>query len=84
MTIEVLRSFFGWCTVINFGVLLLSTIVLVGGKNTIAKIHANMMGMEESAVHASYFQFLAQYKIIALSLNLAPYIALRLLTSVPT
>ncbi len=84
MSLETLTAFFGWCTVVNFGVLLLSTIALAVGRDSVAKIHAKMFALEEAALKPIYFQYLAHYKIIALALNLAPYVALKLLASTAT
>ena len=84
MTIEILTAFFGWCTVINIGVLLVSTIAIFAGRKSITKIHASMFGLEEATLAPAYFQYLAQYKIVTLSLNLAPYVALKIIASTVT
>ncbi len=84
MSIETLTTFFGWCTVINSSVLLISSLTIVFGRNSIVKLHANMFGLEESTLAPAYFQYLAQYKIVTLTMNLAPYIALKILASTAT
>lgn len=84
MTLETTTAFFGWCTVINAAILLFSTVMLAGGRNWSSKIHANMFGLEASAIRAAYFQYLAQYKIATITLNLTPYLALKLMASTAT
>ena len=79
MTIETLTAFFGWCTLINSGILAFSTVALFIGRKSIPKIHASMFGLQESTLAPAYFQYLAQFKIITITLNLAPYIALKIL-----
>ena len=79
MPIETVTAFFGWCTVINIGVLSVSTIAIIVGGKSIRKLHATLFGLEESALAPAYFQYLAQYKIVTLTLNLTPYLALKIL-----
>jgi len=79
ITIETLTEFLGWCTVINFGVLIFSSIALVVVREPITRIHAKMFGMKESGLSTVYFQYLGNYKIAILVLNLVPYIALKLM-----
>ena len=81
MSLETVTTFFGWCTVINAGILLLSTVVLTAGRNWCSQIHANLFGVEASAVRIAYFQYLAQYKIAAITLSLTPYLALKLIAA---
>ena len=81
MTIATLTEFFGWCSVINLCILLTSTVAIYAGRNAIPKIHARMFGLDESTLSAAYFQYLAQYKIVTLTMNVAPYVALKLIAS---
>ena len=43
ITIEALREFFGWCSVINIGLLILSVIFVVSLRGPISCIHAKMI-----------------------------------------
>ena len=79
ITIEMLTEFLGWCTVINFCVLIFSSIALVMVREPITKVHAKMFGIHESGLSTVYFQYLGNYKIAILVLNLVPYIALKLM-----
>lgn len=81
MTIETLTAFFGWCTVLNMAVLTASTCVLMLGRKPVAKLHASLTGVDEAALPGAYFQYLAQYKIVTLTLNLVPYVALKIMAS---
>ena len=75
-SLETLRAFFGWCAVINGGMLALASLVLMAMRGTISSIHARMSGLDETDLARAYFQYLAHYKIAFLVLNLVPYIAL--------
>jgi hypothetical protein len=74
-SIESLRALLGWCSVINMGLLMLSTILLILMRGPITKLHSRLFGLAETDLSRGYLQFLAQYKIAILILNLAPYIA---------
>ena len=79
-SIETIREFLGWCSVINIGMLFLSTIMLISMRGWIIKIHANMTGVSEAELPVIYLQFLGNYKMLIIILNLVPYIALRVMT----
>jgi hypothetical protein len=77
--IEFITSFLGWCSVINIGILLFSTVVIVLFKETISKIHASIFGINREQIADYYFQYLGNYKIAVIILNIVPYLALRLM-----
>jgi hypothetical protein len=79
MTMEELTAFLGWTSVINIAVLLLSTLVLIAMRGGIAKIHSQLFGLDEKDLGRAYFQYLAQYKIAIIVLNIAPYISLKIM-----
>ncbi|WP_170372644.1 DUF6868 family protein [Ruegeria arenilitoris] len=78
MTPETLTAFFGWMTVLNFAVLLLSTLMVVALQDRVAAIHGRMFQMEKAEVRKAYFKYLANYKILTLIFCLMPWIALKL------
>ena len=79
ISIEALTEFLGWCSVINIGVLMVAAFVLVVVRKPIAKIHAKMFGLDEADLSLLYIQYLGNYKIAIIVLNLVPYIALKLM-----
>ena len=79
-TIETLRTFFGWCTVINVGLLLLTTVALLLLRGTVSRIHARLFGLNEEDLARAYFQYLAQFKIAVIVFSLVPYAALCVMT----
>jgi len=79
-SIDIVREYIGWCTVINIGILLIATIFLVLTRAPILKMHAKLFELSQADLSLSYFQFLGQYKLAIYVLNLAPYIALRIMT----
>lgn len=79
MTIEVLTELLGWASVINIVILLLSTLSLIAMRGAISGIHSKLFGLDEKDLGRAYFQYLAQYKIAIIVLNIAPYIALKVM-----
>ena len=78
MNMETLAAFFGWCSVLNIGLLFISTVAIILMRNKIAGIHARMFELDASDVRMAYFEYLARYKIAVLVFNIVPYIALKL------
>ena len=79
MTTETLTELLGWVTVVNFALLVFSTIMLILLRGWVSNIHSRMFGLGEQDISRAYFQYLAQYKIAILMLNLTPYIALKII-----
>lgn len=71
--------FMGWITVINFSVLVLSSLILLLFKKSILRLHSRMLSISEEDLQRLYVQYLSAYKILFLFFNLAPYLALKLL-----
>ena len=78
-SIETIREFLGWCTVINIGLLMLSSIVIIAARGAAARIHQKMFDLDVKYLSQAYFQFLAQYKIAIIVFNIVPYFALKVM-----
>jgi hypothetical protein len=79
MTTETLTALLGWTSVINIAILAITTLSLIAMRGFITKVHARLFGMDEKDLGRAYFQYLAQYKIAIIVLNIAPYLALRII-----
>ncbi len=78
-SLETLTVFLGWCTAINIGLLVVASISLILMRGPMVRIHGKMFGLDEVDLTRQYFQYLAQYKIAIIVLNLIPYIALKIM-----
>ena len=78
-SIDVVREFLGWCSVINVGLLAVAALALVWLRGWASKIHARMFGLSEQDISREYFRYLARYKTAVLVFNVVPYVALRLM-----
>lgn len=79
MSIIELAAFFGWCSVINIGVLCFSSLCILMFKDVIVSIHSRVLGVDKKDLPRLYFQYLAIFKVGVILLNIVPYIALRLM-----
>ena len=79
MTQDSLTTFFGWMTVLNFGLLALAGLTLAAMRDRVSVLHAGLFGLTPEAVSAEYFRWLATYKLLALVFCLTPWIALKIM-----
>ena len=79
MTIEALTELLGWASAINIALLIFSTFMLIVIRHFITKIHSKLFGLDEKDLGRAYFQYLGQYKIAVIVLNIAPYFALKMI-----
>lgn len=77
-SLETLANFLGWCSLLNIGLLLFSTLLLSLAMRPLANIHSKLFGIDKSSLPMAYFRYLANYKLLMLVFNLVPYIALRI------
>ncbi len=78
MPIESLLAFFGWCSVINIGlILLLLLLTAVANKEGFPfDVIAKIFRISKEAVRATHFRVFQQFRVAVLMLNIVPYIAL--------
>jgi hypothetical protein len=75
-----LTEFLGWCSIINISILFLSTITLAVARKPVSVIHSKLFGVSESELPLTYMQYLGNYKIAIIVLNIVPYIALKIIS----
>ena len=77
MSIETIAAILGWCTVVNFGMLALGTMMLICVRKPIQRIHSKITELSDDQLNQAYFQYLAQFKMLWIVFNLTPYLAIR-------
>ena len=78
--IATLTSFFGWCSVINVILLLFVSLMLMTMRDMIAGIHSKLLGVSNDDMARAYVQYMSNYKIAIIMLNIVPYFALKLMS----
>lgn len=81
MTHETLTNFFGWFTLINYAVMVISWLLLSVMREPIVAIHSRTTGVAKEELPRLYFQFFSIYKVLILTFGLTPYLVLRLALS---
>jgi len=76
-SIKTLTTFLGWCTIINFGILLLGVLIWMLAIPYTSQWAASMISPHE--VKVSFFNGLMIYRSGIIFFNLVPYIALKIM-----
>jgi len=76
MDIQTVRAFFLWCTIINGGLLILSSLILMCAGDLVYRLHGKWFPMPRQTFNVLIYGFLGFYKIVVISFNLVPYVAL--------
>jgi hypothetical protein len=74
-----LTTFLGWCTVINFSLLILAGLVWMILKDGVAGFGAPMFGVTEAELKVTFMRVLLQYRAGIVLFNLVPWIALKIM-----
>lgn len=78
MTRKELLAFLGWCTVINFGVMIVWFFGFLVAHDVIYKIHNSMFKLSPERFDELHYQLIGFYKLSVILLNCVPYIVLRI------
>jgi hypothetical protein len=78
MTLEEVRAFLGWCSVLNIGILLFWFLGLVVAKDFVYATHNKWFKISRETFDVIHFSGMAFFKIAIWVFNLVPYIALRI------
>ncbi|RLE18290.1 MAG: hypothetical protein DRJ50_13190 [Actinobacteria bacterium] len=78
MTLEVIRNMLGWCTLINFGILLLWFVMMVPARGVVHGIHGKMFRLAPEQMDEIHYRLMAQFKMLVIVFCLVPYLALRI------
>ena len=76
MSIELLRCFFGWCTIINMGLLIFALVIVLLCRKKVFEIHGKMFKLTEQQFNVTWYAMLAFLKICVFVFNVVPYVAL--------
>ena len=78
MTVDykAIRAFFGWCTIINGGLLILASLLIRFSEDWFFGMHNKWIPITEDSFHLAIYILLGFFKIIVVVFNLVPYIVL--------
>lgn len=78
-SIRRLATFFGWCTVINLGILMFAGVVWALAHDGISQVGAAMAGITAEQLRLVFIDNLMLYRAGIFLFNLVPYIALKIM-----
>ncbi len=76
MTFELVRDTLLWCTVINFGLLIVWFVGFLVARDWIRRLHGKWFRLSEESFDAIHYAAMAIFKLLIVVFNLVPYIAL--------
>lgn len=79
MTIKELRSFFGWCTLINMALLTFWILWLLVAHDFVYLVHGKWLDISVEQFDAIHYTGMLYFKIGIFILNIVPYLALRIM-----
>ncbi len=80
MTVETLCDFLLWCTLINYGLLVLWFGVFDLAHDWMHRLHGRWFHLSAERFDAVHYASMAAYKLLIFMFNLVPLIALHLAT----
>ncbi len=79
MTLATLTALFGWMTVLNFAVMLITMAILLLARDWATGSQARLFDLPQKEVNRAFYTWLGNYKLLTLVFGLVPYLALRIL-----
>jgi hypothetical protein len=78
MNVELVRRVLLWCTVINYGILLIWVFVFMLAHDSMHQLHRRWFDLSVDQFDMLHYGGMSVYKIGIILLNLVPYIALHI------
>ena len=75
-SVETIHAVLGWCTIMNFALLMVWFLFFVFAHNWLYRFHSSMFKMPEETFNAIHYGAMAVFKLAILMFNFAPYVAL--------
>jgi Family of unknown function (DUF6868) len=78
MNIDILRDALLWCTVIDYGVLVVWFLFFILAHDSMHRLHGRWFRLSVEQFDALHYADMAVYKIGIILFNVVPYVALRI------
>jgi len=80
MSIEQVRDFFMWCSIINVALLLFSSLMCIFAGGWVYRRHSKFFKISREAFNVATYSFIGAWKSLIILFNVVPWIALLILT----
>lgn len=78
MTVEFIAAILGWCTLINFGLLVWWFLFAVIAHDWTYRLHTKWFKISQEQFDAIHYSLMGIFKMGVIVFNLVPYLALRI------
>jgi hypothetical protein len=78
MSMEMIRAALGWCTLINWGLLLWWWLFIAFAHDWVYRMHGKWFRITPEQFSAIHYAGMAYFKMAVFMFNLVPYLALRI------
>jgi len=79
MDIELLTSFFMWCTIVNMSLLILAFLLWMVASDRIYALHGTWFPMPRQTLNVIFYCLLGLYKIIVFVFNIVPWVVMEII-----
>jgi hypothetical protein len=76
MTIDLIRDFFLWCSIINIALLMVSLLIVCTMRSYVYREHGKWFSLTKEQFQLVWYAFIGFYKICIFVFNLVPFIVL--------
>jgi hypothetical protein len=78
-SLQTWTTFFGWLTIVNLGIYLITILALFSMKDFVCRMNAKMFGTSEDEVARTSFKYVGAYKLLITVFCFAPWLTLKLM-----
>lgn len=78
MSVELVAAVLGWCTLINYGLLILWFLFLTTAHDWTYRLHSKWFKISSEQFDAIHYSLMGIFKLAVVAFNLVPYLALRI------
>lgn len=78
MTVEIVREFLGWCSIINLALLIWWFLFFMLAHDWMYNLHGKWFKLSVEKFDAIHYALMGFYKLSILLFNIIPYLALRI------
>jgi len=76
MTIDIVREFFGWCSIINIGLMLWWVLFFIFAHDFMYRMHGKLFKLSVEKFDVIHYAGMAIFKMTILIFNIVPYLVL--------
>ena len=80
MSIEEIRGVLGWCTLINYALLLFWFAMFILGREWLHQLHGRWFSLSREQFDAIHYALMGAFKLGIFLFNLVPYVSIRIVS----